>query len=58
MEHPTCDICKAEFPSSKPNLAVLDAPLRGNGAWAYFCSAHKGNAVPNVGTTINPEDYV
>jgi hypothetical protein len=45
-----------EFPSSTPNPAILDAPLRGHGGmWAGFCEAHKGNAVPNMGTWLTPE---
>ena len=41
----TCDVCKMEFPSSKPNEAVADAKIRGLGMWGYLCQSHMGHAV-------------
>ena len=38
-KYPDCDICKLEFPSSKPNAARYDGPI--NGVWGYMCEAHK-----------------
>ena len=34
-----CDICKVEFPSSKPNPAKYDGKTV-HGPWAYMCSTH------------------
>lgn len=36
---PECDVCKMEFPSSKPNPAKYDGPI--GGPWGYMCEAHK-----------------
>ena len=41
-----CDICKLEFPSSVPNVAIADVAL--GGPWGYVCEAHLANATYGV----------
>jgi hypothetical protein len=38
-----CDICRVEFPSSKPNPAAWDGPPAYGGPWMYACVAHGSN---------------
>lgn len=52
----TCDVCKMEFSSSTPNVAVADAQIRGLGLWGYVCKAHEGHAVPGTLTLLALED--
>ncbi|MGE3483465.1 MAG: hypothetical protein AB7L09_01915 [Nitrospira sp.] len=44
----TCDICKIEFPNSKPNKAIADAKIRGIGVWGDLCAAHLSHGVPGL----------
>lgn len=50
----TCDICKMEFTSIKPNPAVMDAQIVGSGGmWGYVCEGHQGYAHPTLRTVLN-----
>ena len=48
----TCDVCKMEFPSSEPNVAVADAKIVGLGCWGYLCTGHLGHGVKGYVTML------
>ena len=50
----TCDVCKMEFPSSTPNVAVADAKIKGIGCWGYVCQAHLDYGVKGHVNTLEP----
>ena len=46
---PGCDICKMEFPSSKPNPAKYDGKTT-QGSWANMCTTHFKSIGIGLGT--------
>lgn len=49
---PECDVCKLEFQSAKPNVAVVDAQIKGIGVWGYACQGHLSYCVPGTITKL------
>ena len=52
----TCDICRIEFTSSKPNKAVADTRIKGLGMWGFVCQAHLDHGVPAYTTMLDQEE--
>ena len=38
-----CDVCRIEFPHAEPNVAIVDAKLRGTPTWVNLCQGHLGH---------------
>lgn len=47
-----CDVCKLVFTSAKPNVAAVDAKIKGIGVWGYACDGHLSHCVPGTITKL------